>query len=227
MGEGLSSNYKPKTIDILKESLADKPYSDQSTSSDDAQDEVRYKLIIDPSEDESLTRLLLMFGILKSDNTRTFMCSNFPGDSQLQKVFLIVECIFINVLHILLLQVNTIAAIRHSAVEGHTVVMSQTDDIHESFYDLFNQHFRRIDDPEDGPRYFANIAIGAHSKPSRVHQNFQCIVVVKESEIPFTPAPFLNRFEKYFISHSNLLELVLDDLPPCLRVVVESVHKKV
>ena len=147
MGEGLSSNYKPKTIDILKESLADKPYSDQSTSSDDqstssddaqdevryklneslpdkpysdqstssddqstssddqstssddqstssddAQDEVRYKLIIDPSEDESLTRLLLMFDILKSDNTRTFMCSNFPGDSQLQKVFLYVEC---------------------------------------------------------------------------------------------------------------------------------------
>jgi len=105
--------------------------------------------------------------------------------------------------------------------------MSQTDDIHESFYDLFNQHFRRIDDPEDGPRYFANIAIGAHSKPSRVHQNFQCIVVVKESEIPITPAPFLNRFEKYSISHGNLLELVLNDLPPCLRVVVDSVHEKV
>ena len=132
-----------------------------------------------------------------------------------------------HVLHILLLQVNIIAAIRHSAVEGHTVIMSQTDDIHESFYDLFNQHFRRIDEPEGGSRYFANIAIGAHSKLSRVHPNFQCIVVVKESEIPFTPAPFLNRFEKYFISHSNLLELVLDDLPSYLRVVVESVHKKV
>ena len=105
--------------------------------------------------------------------------------------------------------------------------MSQTDDIHESFYDLFNQHFRRIDDPEDGPRYFANIAIGAHSKLSRVHQDFQCIVVVKESEIPSTPAPFLNRFEKYFISHRNLLELVLNDLPPCLRVVVDCVYDKV
>ena len=105
--------------------------------------------------------------------------------------------------------------------------MSQTDDIHESFYDLFNQRFRRIDDPEGGPRYFTNISIGAHLKPSRVHQNFQCIVVVKESEIKNTPAPFLNRFEKYFISHKNLLTLSLDELPPCLRVMANVIHKKV
>ena len=124
-------------------------------------------------------------------------------------------------------QINTIAAIRHSAIAGHTVVMSQTDDIHESFYDLFNQHFRRIDDPEAGPRYFTNIAIGAHLKPSRVDQNFQCIVVVKESEIKNIPSPFLNRFEKYFLSHKNLLSLALDKLPPCLKVIANVIYKKV
>ena len=107
------------------------------------------------------------------------------------------------------------------------MIMSQTDDIHESFYDLFNQNFRRIDDTEAGPRYFANIAIGAHLKPSRVNQDFQCIVVIKESEIKNTPAPFLNRFEKYFISHKNLLNLVLNSLPPCLKVVVKAVKTKV
>jgi len=97
MDTDLGCNYKPKTIDILRESLADKPYSNQveeSTSSDDTQNEVRYKLIIDPSEDESIARLLLMFGILKSDNTRTYMCSNFPGDSQLQKVILFMCIMF-------------------------------------------------------------------------------------------------------------------------------------
>ena len=105
--------------------------------------------------------------------------------------------------------------------------MSQTDDIHESFYDLFNQNFRRIDDPKDGPRYFTNIAIGAHLKPSRVDQNFQCIVVIKESEVKNTPAPFLNRFEKYFLSHNNLLNLVLNALPPCLKVITNVVYEKV
>ena len=125
------------------------------------------------------------------------------------------------------LQINTIAAIRHSAIEGYTVVMSQTDDIHESFYDLFNQRFRRIDDPQHGPRYYANIAIGAHLRPCRVHPNFQCVVVVKKSEVKDTPAPFLNRFEKYCISHSTLLETALAPLPPCLKRVVDAAKKKV
>jgi len=197
------------------------------SSDDNTQNEVRYKLIIDPSEDESITRLLFMFDILDHENTRTYICSDFLGDGQLQKV----NCTYssCSLLHIfcILYQINTIAAIRHSAVVGHTVIMSQTDDIHESFYDLFNQNFRKIVDPKSDPRYFTNIAIGAHLKPSRVDQNFQCIVVVKESEINNTPAPFLNRFEKYFISHTSLLNLMLDKLPPCLKVIVNLVYKKV
>ena len=121
---------------------------------------------------------------------------------------------------------STIAAIRHSAIEGHTVVMSQTDDIHESFYDLFNLRFRRIDD-EKGPRYYTNIAIGAHLKPSRVHPNFQCVVVVKKSEIEGTPAPFLNRFEKYLISYSSLLETALCNLSPGMASIVKAAMTKV
>ena len=104
--------------------------------------------------------------------------------------------------------------------------MAQTDDIHESFYDLFNQRFRRIDDTK-GPRYYANIAIGAHSKPCRVHPEFQCVVVVKQSEVKNTPAPFLNRFEKYRLSHHALLEAALGMLPPCMAVVVNTVREKV
>ena len=72
-------------IEILRNSLADKPNYSQS-SDENTQNEVRYKLIIDPSEDESITRLLFMFGILKHENTRTYICSDFLGDRKLQKV---------------------------------------------------------------------------------------------------------------------------------------------
>ena len=65
---------------ILQDSLEDRPQQDIT------ENEVRYKLIIDPSEDDSLTRLLFAFGVLRRDNTRMFVCSDFPGDSQLQKV---------------------------------------------------------------------------------------------------------------------------------------------
>ena len=105
--------------------------------------------------------------------------------------------------------------------------MSQTDNIYESFYDLFNQNFRKIDDPNSGPRYFTNIAIGAHLKPSKVDQNFQCIVVVKESQVINTPAPFLNRFEKYLLSHNSFLNLVCDTLSPCLKIITNIVYEKV
>ena len=65
------------TVQILKESLGDTPT---------IQDEVRYKIIIHSSEDDSLVRLLFQFKILERQNTRIYMCSDFPGDSELQKV---------------------------------------------------------------------------------------------------------------------------------------------
>ena len=62
---------------VLQDSLGDAPT---------IQDEVRYKIIIHSSEDDSLVRLLFQFKILERQNTRIYMCSNFPGDSELQKV---------------------------------------------------------------------------------------------------------------------------------------------
>lgn len=105
--------------------------------------------------------------------------------------------------------------------------MSQTDEIHESFYDLFNQCFRRIEVPKHGTRFYANIAIGAHSKPCRVDPKFQCVVVVRESELHQTPAPFLNRFEKYRLTHKELLVTVTQSLPPCLCILLDTVYAKV
>ena len=105
--------------------------------------------------------------------------------------------------------------------------MCQTDEIHECFYDLFNQRFRSIEDPKHGTRYYTNIAIGAHSKPCRVHPNFQCVIVIKESEVQDTPAPFLNRFEKYYLTHKSLLQNALCKMPPCLRIMIEAAHNKV
>ena len=108
--------------------------------------------------------------------------------------------------------------------------MLQTDDIHESFYDLFNQHFRKIPVKGEGGKrthFYANVAIGSHSKPCRVHPKFQCIVVIKESDLATTPAPFLNRFEKYRLSPKMMLEAALDNLPRGLRAVVHRAEREV
>ena len=77
-----------RILEVLKDSLKDRP---QQQGKDMAEAEVRYKLIIDPSEDDSLVRLLFSFEVLQREKTHIFMCSDFPGNTQLQKVTL--ECV--------------------------------------------------------------------------------------------------------------------------------------
>lgn len=84
----LSGLNKRSVVDILQNSLRDHP---QVMS---VHNEVRYKLIIDPSEDDSLVRLLFEFDVLDRENTHLYLCSDFPGDGNLQEVSmaLYLEC---------------------------------------------------------------------------------------------------------------------------------------
>ena len=69
---------------IIKASLEDCSSSDVNEVHVSIQAEVRYKLIIDPSDDDSLVRLLFKYGVLKRDQTRLYICSDFPGDSHMR-----------------------------------------------------------------------------------------------------------------------------------------------
>ena len=71
-------------LDILKDSLQDHAKSETDAVHSSIQSEVRYKLIIDPSEDDSLVRLLFMYGVLEEKKTRLYICSDFAGESQLR-----------------------------------------------------------------------------------------------------------------------------------------------
>ena len=71
-------------LGILKNSLQDCTLSETDDVHTSVQSEVRYKLIIDPSEDDSLVRLLFSHGVLERENTRLYICSDFPGDSQMR-----------------------------------------------------------------------------------------------------------------------------------------------
>ena len=51
-------------------------------------EEVRYKIVIDPSEDHSSRRLMVMFDLFKVAKPRTFILGEFPDDGEFQKVTL-------------------------------------------------------------------------------------------------------------------------------------------
>ena len=124
------------------------------------------------------------------------------------------------------MQVTIISRVRHAAQKGHTVLLLQTDDIQENFYDVFNRRFRCVY-IKDENRYYANISCGTHSKLSRIHPNFKCMIVLKESEVKNTPSPFLNRFEKFHLSYDVLVAIALDLLPPTLQSIMAAVRSKV
>lgn len=124
------------------------------------------------------------------------------------------------------LQVTVISKIRHAAQKGHNVLLLHTDVIQESFYDVFNRRFRCVY-IKDENRYYANISCGTHSKMSRIHPDFTCTIVLKESDIKNTPSPFLNRFEKFYLSHDALLSTAHDLLPLTLSLILKAVRSKV
>ena len=74
------SQNRRSLLDVLHCSLKDHPERGGGGN------EVHYKLIIDPSEDNSLVQLLMTFKVLDRKKTHVYVCSDFPGDSQLQKV---------------------------------------------------------------------------------------------------------------------------------------------
>ena len=69
-------------MQLLHESLQDRPFFvDQEDF-----EEIRYKLIIDPTEDESSRRFIMEFGLLHPNEAKTLVGSDFPDDGDLQRV---------------------------------------------------------------------------------------------------------------------------------------------
>jgi hypothetical protein len=195
------------TVDIVRDALCD--CGDNLEGRMD-QNCPRYKLIIDESSDDSMIRLLQNHGLVDFEKrgAEIFKLSDFPEDGEIQKV-------------------NLVSGVKYAALQGQLVVLSQTETVNESFYDLFNQHFTAYTSSDGNVRYSAKIAVGAMSKPCFVDPRFQCILHMRLSDFEQAPAPFLNRFEKYRLSQANILHACLASLPPGVRCFLEAARAKV
>ena len=89
--------------------------------------------------------------------------------------------------------------------EGYWVIMKNLDPIYPGLYELFNQKYIN-------KQCFLYYGQERHSV--KVHEDFKCIIILPTgSDLrrnrlieKIQPAPFLNRFEKYFLSISNIFE---------------------
>jgi len=163
----------------------------------------RFKLIIDCTEDDSIMRILSGAGLLNLSKKTLFKLSHLPEEQEGEKLRLI-------------------SGVKFAAMQGHTAVLSQTETVDESFYDLQNQNFREIEGIDGSLSLYANIAIGGMSRRCPIHELFDCIVHVRASKLAETPAPFLNRFEKYRLDIGDVLSSAWSSASRLTKVLQKS-----
>jgi hypothetical protein len=82
-----------------------------------------------------------------------------------------------------------------------TLVMRQMGHLYESLYDLFNQSFAI-----SARKKYCRIALGAVYHPRcLVHDDFYCVVFIRQQDLDKCDPPFLNRFEKHLIDIDSLI----------------------
>lgn len=142
--------------------------------------------IIDCTEDDSILRLLSSGSVADVSRRTLFKLSNLPENVAIERLRLV-------------------SGVKFAAMQGSFAVLSQTEPVNESFYDLFNQRFREINGRDGKLTLYANIAVGGISRRSLVDPNFECVVHIRHSNMHQIPAPFLNRFEKYRLKLTDVL----------------------
>ena len=175
-------------ITLLMRSLSEQYRSEEPTG--------RYIMCIDTTTSDGILRFLLEHSISKiREKSKLLKLGDFVEDAHVQ-------------------QMTLISQTRFAMERGDLVVLSHSDSTNESFYDLFNQHFRKFLDRNEGREeviYHTNIAVGADSRRCRVVPQFQCLMHLTLAELNVAPAPFLNRFEKYRITMTDALEYILSN----------------
>jgi hypothetical protein len=167
---------------VLKDALNDSLQLNQLNQSN----RPRFKLVVDCTEDDSILRLLSSGGVLEVTQRSLYKLSNLPDDVDLERLRLV-------------------SGVKFAAMQGNFAILSQTEPVNESFYDLFNQRFHEITAGDGKTTLYANIAVGGISRRSLVQPKFECIIHVRESNMLEIPAPFLNRFEKYRLTLDDVL----------------------
>ena len=122
---------------------------------------------------------------------------------------------------------HTVSSLCYSAARGETVLLIDSEDIQECFYNLFNQQFTSISNGDGKKIYFTTVSIGSNMRLCEVSPNFQCVVVVKQQALKNTQPAFLNRFEKYSISYLSIANDIFSSFPMKLQLAIENVTREV
>jgi len=144
--------------------------------------------------------------------TRTLIGSKFPGDFVSTSTY--TEEYNTRVLMDIILH----------AEKNVTLFFRGLNHLYDNLYDLFNQNFAVT-----ARKKYCRIALGSLYHPRCIiHDEFYCIVFVKQDELIQYDPPFLNRFEKHSIDMNYLIrserQLLSNKFTPWIQSIVPSTN---
>eukprot|EP00796_Vickermania_ingenoplastis_P001486 gene1486-875_t len=152
--------------------------------------EGRYLLVVDTTTSGAITR-----EVMKSWETQvslrarpqTVGLSSFPTNTEEEEM-------------------DALREVCLSASQGQGLGLVHLQNLHESLYDLFNQHFREmlVMSPTAQRIMVTNVAVGSISNVTDVLPSFL--------ELQAAPAPFLDRLEKYRIRMADVLHSEIEKI---------------
>ncbi|GAM26696.1 hypothetical protein SAMD00019534_098710 [Acytostelium subglobosum LB1] len=178
------------TVERIKESLAETVDTKQNLNVA----AFRYMMLIDPTENETS---LMILRELQVEHT-VIRVGGFETDTRPESL------------------VKVVSEIKNAMTVGSTVVLVNTQLIDACFYEVFNRYFT-IQPDDDGDKFVAMVSFASHSILTPVHPEFKIIVHMPLSRLENTQLPWLNRFEKYYLSLENMMEYFLRTDAPHLR----------
>ncbi|KAL4499721.1 hypothetical protein ABPG72_017261 [Tetrahymena utriculariae] len=101
--------------------------------------------------------------------------------------------------------------------QGFIIVLLNLDYIYQSLYEVLNQSYHTYDE-----KYYSKISIGADNSVIEVNKNFKLILLVNEQYLNRMDGPLLNRFEKHYLNHDDIIDAKDREL---IEQLIDQVNK--
>ena len=164
-------------------------------------------------------RFLLL--IMKS-NLSQYLILNITKDVREEnKIFYYLGSLFEDDIFNEAYSAKTINKIKYYLEHDIILILKNLSTTYASLYDLFNQRFTYIKNQK-----YAEISLGEVSNSSYVNNNLKIIVLIREEMVKEQDPPFLNRFEKYYISFDNILDNNAKNIAKNIMDLKKSLFRK-
>ena len=179
-------------LETILDSIQDNNRATEGSSGKNLNDMwVRFKLLVDTTEDGSMLQLLRQMEIPCFKDISVLSLSALSKGDRLMPVTVVSQIV--------------------AAMEtGKTVWLTNTREIDACLFDVFNQNYVVSCSGSNEVNHFVPIAIGAALEYKQVHRKFQCIVHVTKKELGgmgnVLPSPFLNRLEKFALHIEDIVQ---------------------